>query len=379
VRRSHAGAEGIRGSPVPPDPQRMPGGRAVAKTEGDPARRFSRESGWTSGLEVRQLRAFVTLMNQGSMTAAARMLGVAQSTVSEALAALERALGTPAVARRRGAHGIALTVAGQALLPHAQSVLASVEDAHVAVAGATREARGLVDVIANESISTYLLPRALDVLRQGWPNTRFAVTVGSCHSVHEGLANGRFDIGLVLQARSSAAAGVGGSSQGAQSTAAVLSTEVPLVLFCSPGHPFASQASRAQVPRHRLAPYPVFASDASGDFHTLLCDFFRKDGPPGARLESTGSVEAVKRTVVTNPLALGVLPAYAIEEELRASVLQAVGVVPGLPRVGLSALWSLTRPMRPAAAELVEVLRTTLSPSATCAESRGLRPRGRQA
>ncbi|HEY4592317.1 MAG TPA: LysR family transcriptional regulator, partial [Thermoanaerobaculia bacterium] len=77
-------------------------------------------TGWSSGLELRHLRAFVALVDHGSMTAAAQALGMAQSTVSEAMAALDRTLGTPAVARRRGARGHPLTPAGRALLPHAR-------------------------------------------------------------------------------------------------------------------------------------------------------------------------------------------------------------------------------------------------------------------
>lgn len=73
-----------------------------------------------SGLEIRQLRAFVALVERKRITAAAQSLGLAQSTVSEALSALERALGTPLVLRRRGGHGLELTDVGHALLPHAR-------------------------------------------------------------------------------------------------------------------------------------------------------------------------------------------------------------------------------------------------------------------
>jgi nicotinamidase-related amidase len=55
--------------------------------------RFTREGTPTSDLELRHLRAFVALADQGSVTAASRALALAQSTVSEALAALERSWG----------------------------------------------------------------------------------------------------------------------------------------------------------------------------------------------------------------------------------------------------------------------------------------------
>ncbi|MFL6233569.1 MAG: LysR substrate-binding domain-containing protein, partial [Thermoanaerobaculia bacterium] len=57
-----------------------------------------------------------------------------------------------------------------------------------------REARATVDIVANESVSTYLLPEALAVLRQQWTGTRFSVTVATCQAVREGLAQGKYDV-----------------------------------------------------------------------------------------------------------------------------------------------------------------------------------------
>src|SRR4030095_12210335 len=111
-----------------------------------------------SALEFRHLRAFIALVDHGSITAAAQALGLAQSTVSESLAALERALGTPVTLRRRGAPDVLLTAAGQAMLPHARKMLDSLDDAYKDVAGVTNDAHATLQIITNESISAYLLP-----------------------------------------------------------------------------------------------------------------------------------------------------------------------------------------------------------------------------
>ncbi len=313
----------------------------------------SERNGWAAGLETRHLRAFVALVDHGSMTAAAQALGVAQSTVSEAVAALDRTLGTPAVARRRGAPGSGLTPAGHALLPHARRVLAALEDAHASVAAVTREARAVVDIVANESVSTYLLPDTLAVLRQRWPNVRFGVTVGTCQAVRDGLAQGRFDVGLLLATAPTDA--------GAEPLPAALAG-VRLVLFSGGGHPLARPRA-APVPRGVLAPYRVFASDSSGDFHALLHSFFHADGVPGPRLEASGTIDAVKRSVLADPLALGVLPEYALAEELRSGLARVVPVRPSLPHLRLEAHLCGTRPIGPAAADLVEVLRAAAGPA----------------
>ena len=72
-------------------------------------------------LELRHLRVFLAVAQLGGHTRAARSLGVSQSTVSETLSSLERALGTPLF--RKSARGSTLTPTGEALLPLARDIL----------------------------------------------------------------------------------------------------------------------------------------------------------------------------------------------------------------------------------------------------------------
>ena len=102
-------------------------------------------NGWNSRVEIRQLRAFVAVVERGSISAAAIALGYAQSTLSEALAALDRAIGVTTIARKRGGHATSLTAAGGALLPHARHLLQELDAAHRCVAVATGAAAPTAD------------------------------------------------------------------------------------------------------------------------------------------------------------------------------------------------------------------------------------------
>jgi molybdate transport repressor ModE-like protein len=323
------------------------------------ARAAHREHNWALNLELRQLRAFVVLIDTGNMSAAARALGVAQSTMSESVAALERAIGTRIVERKRGGHGIALTPAGEALLPHARSVLASLEDAHVAVATVDRDVRARVEVVANESISTYLLPPALRDVRSHWPQLRFSVSVSACPGIVEGLSAARYDVGFVLHICPS------DDSRDAQldgpvKPRSIFLAEVPLVLFTAPAHPIAS--SDGDSLRSRLASYPVFVSDARGHYFDLIDGFFRSDGTANVWLEPTGSVEGVKRSVDTDGRGVGVLPLYAVADDARAGRLTILRPRRALPHVRLQALLCRERPpLHPAVAALLEAIRAHMS------------------
>ncbi len=93
-------------------------------------------------LDLRHLRALVAVADTGSVTAAARRLGVAQPPLSRTLAALEHAVGTTLLERR--ARGTTLTPAGEAVLPHARRALRAAADVHEAARRARDGQAGVV-------------------------------------------------------------------------------------------------------------------------------------------------------------------------------------------------------------------------------------------
>ncbi|HEY2897794.1 MAG TPA: LysR family transcriptional regulator [Gemmatimonadaceae bacterium] len=306
-----------------------------------------------STIEVRQLKAFVALVEQGSVTAAAQTLGVAQSTMSEALSSLERAMGTPLFLRRRGSHELVLTEAGDALLPHARSVLELLAVAHVAVASVATGARARVAIATNESLSTYIVGPQLDILRRKWPNTTFEVTVMMCAGVRSGLESGEYDLGLILEPGDDA-------TPMKLAEHVVISHDVPLIIFAQPAHPLARNAPAA-VKRDALGDFALYLSDAAGDFHLLVRRYLEHDGLPGPPIHPTGSVESVKRSVLADGRAIGLLPAYAIADEIREGRVVALRVKPGPPRMSLEALTSRTRAQHPATRQLVGALASAYS------------------
>src|SRR5262245_62870590 len=134
-------------------------------------------------VELRQLRVFVTVVEAGGQTRAARILGLSQSTVSETLVSLERTLGTELF--RKGARGVALTRSGEALLPYARRVLALTSDLVAQLAGVTTEVKATLAVAAVESVSTYVLPSQLAALREKWPKVRVEVATRVCAEIRD--------------------------------------------------------------------------------------------------------------------------------------------------------------------------------------------------
>src|SRR4249920_281596 len=118
-------------------------------------------------LELRQLRVFAAVVDAGTHTRAARALGISQSTVSETLSALERALGVALF--RKAAKGMALTASGAILLAYARRMSVLTSELVGALADASSDVKATLVVSAVESVGAYVLPSRLAVLRARWP------------------------------------------------------------------------------------------------------------------------------------------------------------------------------------------------------------------
>jgi DNA-binding transcriptional LysR family regulator len=117
-------------------------------------------------LEVRHLQALVAVAETGTFGKAAERLGYTQSAVSQQVAALEKAAGTPMFDRPGGPRPVRLTQAGSVLLEHARTVLGELRVATAEVEAIARGDRGRLRVGLFQSVGTKILPSLL---------TRFAV------------------------------------------------------------------------------------------------------------------------------------------------------------------------------------------------------------
>jgi DNA-binding transcriptional LysR family regulator len=270
-------------------------------------------------LELRHLRVFVTVVEAGAHTRAARSLGVSQSTVSETLSTLERILGTALF--RKGARGPILTPSGEALLPHARRLLALSNDLVAELARVSTDVSATLVVAAVESVCTYVLPSRLAALRERWPKVRLEVATAVCSEIRESVAAGKSDVGLLLEAETSA------------EDRSILA-KAHLVVVASTAHPLAHRSPSPDQLRH----YEFCMSDAAGSYHDLLRRFFEAAEVALPRVQSRGTVEGVKRGILAGGTAVGVLPAHAVQQELRDGLLAEVGIEPALPGLVLRAV-----------------------------------------
>jgi len=112
-------------------------------------------------------RSFLAVLREGSLSGAARALGLAQPTVGRHVEALEQALGL-ALFTRSG-HGLAPTEAALELRPHAEALAAAADALLRAASGQGAGTRGTVRITTSEVVGAEVLPPILGRLRQDYP------------------------------------------------------------------------------------------------------------------------------------------------------------------------------------------------------------------
>lgn len=148
-------------------------------------------------MKISQLRAFVAIATSGNFSAAALELDLSQSTISHAIAALEKDLGV--VLLQRGRHGAVLTAVGEELLSDARQVLAILDDIRQKADQTKGLQAGQVRVSCVRSIAAQVLPDILACFRTLHPQIRVVITERDRYAqIEQALREGDIDVGFVV-------------------------------------------------------------------------------------------------------------------------------------------------------------------------------------
>ncbi|HEY1719811.1 MAG TPA: LysR family transcriptional regulator [Magnetospirillaceae bacterium] len=104
-------------------------------------------------------RSFLAVMQEGSLSGAARKLGLTQPTLGRQIAQLEQALGLPLFSRSPA--GLEPTAAATTLIPHAEAMASAAQALARAASGAADETKGTIRLTASEFMSAEVLPPML--------------------------------------------------------------------------------------------------------------------------------------------------------------------------------------------------------------------------
>lgn len=141
------------------------------------------------GIEV-----FLSAAEEGSISAAARRLGVSPSAVSQQLAGLEAALGTPLL--DRGARPMRMTAAGAMFRRHAQTILNAASEARAELARADLSGLTTLRLGMIEDFDAEVTPHLLSRLAGALKGCRFLLETGASHRLLDALEARALDIAV---------------------------------------------------------------------------------------------------------------------------------------------------------------------------------------
>ena len=128
-----------------------------------------------TGMEMdwNHLHAFLQTAERGSLSAAARYMGVTQPTLSRQVAALEIELGVTLF--ERVGRSVLVTKAGSGLLEYARTMGAAAHDLALAATGTSKTVDGVVSVTATDTVAAFLLPQAIQRIMEVEPGVTIEV------------------------------------------------------------------------------------------------------------------------------------------------------------------------------------------------------------
>jgi DNA-binding transcriptional LysR family regulator len=244
-------------------------------------------------MEFRHLRCFAVLAQELHFGRAAQRLAMTQPPLSMAIQQLEASVGARLF--ERNSRGVALTAAGQALLPRAQALLAQ---ATQAAREAREAAQGLAGQLEIGFAGTVLyrgLPQVMDVFRAAHPGLRLVLRELSSSEQLVDLVHDRLDLGFVHTSRVPA-----GFSQ-------ILVSSQPFMACLPAGHALAGEAVLT-LERLRHEPWAIVMRAVSPDYHDRIlvaCADAGFEPAPAFALRHWLSVVSV----IAQGLAVGLVPA----------------------------------------------------------------------
>ena len=146
-------------------------------------------------MDLKQLRAFMTVADTGNVTRAAELLNLVQPAVSRQLCLLEEDLGTELFQRER--HGMVLTEAGKALLVYSRRAMLELDRARAEIGGSAGGIAGLVTVGLLPSTSDMISSRLVSAVAKAYPGIRLRIAMGYAGDLQQWLETGDIDAAVL--------------------------------------------------------------------------------------------------------------------------------------------------------------------------------------
>ncbi|KVP27046.1 LysR family transcriptional regulator [Burkholderia ubonensis] len=291
-------------------------------------------------MKYHQLKAFVTVADEGSIRAAARRLNVSPAALTKAVKELEHALGVSLVVRT--ARGVQLTGFGQQLQVRARLIVAEMQRARDDIEQAQGATTGSVAAAITPAAAVTILPDAFRAFRRRFPVARVSFIEGFPGVALPRLHDGSLDFAVAVVVPELLAA---------EFDHAELYASRSLIVARN-GHPLASATSLAELVDADWLMNPSPESSTQALFNCFVAHSL----PVPSRIVECPSF-GLAHSLMTGSDLLASMPEQLLDADWARDRLVVLPIRDRLPAVSVQVVTRRDSPLTPAASMLLDCLR----------------------
>lgn len=254
-------------------------------------------------MDVRLLKAFVTVASLHNFTKAAEQLGYAQSTITSQIQLLEKELGVRLFDRL--GKKVSLTPEGEHFLTDARQLLFSWEKAKGSLSH-TNSPHGILTIGVNESVCSVKLPKLLEEYRRQFPEVEFHIKIGSTDELELWLNENQIDVAVLLD-----------KLWNVPELTVKICEEETLGFFVSPNHPL---IDLKHILPHDVSDQPMLLVSHSSCWKNIFQAVMEEANESYRIMLETASISDLKQFAILG-FGVAVLPLYAVRQELESGKL----------------------------------------------------------
>jgi DNA-binding transcriptional LysR family regulator len=265
-------------------------------------------------MEVRDLQVFISVAKHLNYTRAGEEVHLSQPSVSVRIKQLESQLGVKLFEQL--GKKVALTEAGQLLVPYANRVIRAVEDARHAIEELQGLDRGSLRIGASTTPGMYVIPGTIARFKELHPRIDVHLGIRDTREIEDGVIRHEFDFGFV-----------GGHLVGDEVDVLPWLTD-ELVLIVPPRHRL---ASKKIVKRDDLVKERFIGRESGSATRATVADRLKEWEIQLETVMEMENPESVKKAVQSS-LGIAFISKFAVETELKAKALAAIRI----PKLAIS-------------------------------------------
>lgn len=265
-------------------------------------------------MNLYQLATFVTVISEGSMTAAADKLFLTQPAVSQQIRNLEEELGVELLVR--GVRQIKATPQGEILYEHSRKILHHVQQAEVAIKSMGAELKGSVTIGTLNSLGLHMMSPIIGRLLRHNPDLMVKVDYNKGEELLKSFQKGLIDVVILPEVTKEFKI-----TMGADIESKFLNKEEMWLVSSGKDSNVPQQISMAE-----LCDYPIvhFTGEYPA-FDAILDQKMHASGKKISIIFESSNVGTLKRVIETG-IGLGFLPAHSVKKQVRSGRMNRVHI-----------------------------------------------------